>query len=182
MIDEQELAEFDGTQTVRFERLLPGPIERLWSYLADSDKRSQWFAAGVLPTQVGTDFSLHFDHASLSANPEPTPERFKEIAGGLDSHHRLTRFDPPHALGFSWGTPQAGLSEVTFELTEAGDQVRLVLTHRRLSGRDEQFNVAGGWHAHLEVLRQRLNDRLPESFWNMFFEIERAYQRRDPPA
>ena len=36
---------------------------------------------------------------------------------------------------------------VTFELTEAGDQVRLVLTHRRLSGRDEQLNVAGGWHA-----------------------------------
>ena len=28
--------------TVRFERLLPGPIDRVWSYLTKSDKRAQW--------------------------------------------------------------------------------------------------------------------------------------------
>ena len=32
--------------TVRIERLLPGPIGRIWSYLTESDKRSQWLAAG----------------------------------------------------------------------------------------------------------------------------------------
>ena len=26
--------------TVRFERMLPGPIERVWEYLTDSDKRA----------------------------------------------------------------------------------------------------------------------------------------------
>ena len=25
--------------TVRFERILPGPIERVWSYIVESDKR-----------------------------------------------------------------------------------------------------------------------------------------------
>ena len=28
--------------TVRFERLLPGPIERVWEYLTDGDKRATW--------------------------------------------------------------------------------------------------------------------------------------------
>ena len=32
--------------TVRFERLLPGPVERVWSYLTDSEKRGQWLASG----------------------------------------------------------------------------------------------------------------------------------------
>ena len=31
---------------VRFERLLPGPIERVWSYLTDSEKRGKWLASG----------------------------------------------------------------------------------------------------------------------------------------
>ena len=33
--------------TVRLERLLPGPIERVWAYLTESDKRATWFAAGT---------------------------------------------------------------------------------------------------------------------------------------
>jgi uncharacterized protein YndB with AHSA1/START domain len=31
--------------TLRIERLLPGPIERVWQYLTDSDKRATWLAA-----------------------------------------------------------------------------------------------------------------------------------------
>ena len=33
-------------QTVRFERLLPGPIERVWAYLTESEKRRKWLASG----------------------------------------------------------------------------------------------------------------------------------------
>ena len=32
--------------TVRFERLLPGPIERVWQYLTDGDKRAKWLCGG----------------------------------------------------------------------------------------------------------------------------------------
>ena len=32
--------------TVRFERLLPGPIERVWEYLSNGTKRATWFAGG----------------------------------------------------------------------------------------------------------------------------------------
>ena len=32
--------------TIRFERLLPGPVERVWAYLTESKKRATWLAAG----------------------------------------------------------------------------------------------------------------------------------------
>ncbi len=31
---------------IRLERLLPGPIERVWAFLTESDKRARWLAAG----------------------------------------------------------------------------------------------------------------------------------------
>ena len=33
--------------TVKIQRLLPGPIERVWAYLTDGDLRRKWLAAGV---------------------------------------------------------------------------------------------------------------------------------------
>ena len=30
--------------TVKMERLLPGPVERVWAYLTESDKRARWLA------------------------------------------------------------------------------------------------------------------------------------------
>ena len=34
--------------TLTIERLLPGPIERIWSYLTESDMRSKWLASGSM--------------------------------------------------------------------------------------------------------------------------------------
>ena len=39
--------------TVRLERLLPGPIERVWDYLTDSKKRGTWLATGTMDLRVG---------------------------------------------------------------------------------------------------------------------------------
>ena len=33
--------------TLKIQRLLPGPIERIWAYLVESDKRRKWLAAGT---------------------------------------------------------------------------------------------------------------------------------------
>ena len=33
---------------IRFERLLPGPIENVWAYLVESKKRGEWFASGPM--------------------------------------------------------------------------------------------------------------------------------------
>ncbi|MBN3752703.1 SRPBCC family protein [Paraburkholderia sp. Tr-20389] len=171
----ETLGAFEGTQVVRFERLLPGPIERVWAYLTEADKRSQWLASGAMAPQPGGDFIMHFDHSLLSATPEVPPEPYRQYAGGHESLHRLLRVEPPHALAFTWGSIQDNLSEVTFELSEAGDQVKLVLTHCNLSGRAEQLDVGPGWHSHLDVLRERLNGRAPASFWKLFEQVKARY-------
>ena len=38
--------------TLKIQRLLPGPIERCWAYLTESDMRRQWLAAGQLRSSL----------------------------------------------------------------------------------------------------------------------------------
>lgn len=163
--------------TLRFERLLPGPIENVWSWLTDSDKRGQWFASGEMPKQAGEPFTIRFDHVSLSPHKVPTPDRFKPYEGGIDSNHTLTRYEPPHTFAITWGGGDEALSEVCFELFEEGEKVRLVLTHQRLEGPD-QVGTAGGWHTHLAILEAKLAGITPPSFWMLFHGIEQDYQER----
>ena len=35
-----------GEGDIRFERLLPGPIETVWEFLVDGRKRGEWLAQG----------------------------------------------------------------------------------------------------------------------------------------
>ena len=39
--------------TLTIQRLLPGPIERIWAYLTESDLRRQWLAAGEMELKLG---------------------------------------------------------------------------------------------------------------------------------
>ena len=41
--------------TIEIQRLLPGPIERVWAYLTESDLRRRWLAAGEMGLQAGGD-------------------------------------------------------------------------------------------------------------------------------
>ncbi|MBW8859524.1 MAG: ATPase, partial [Caulobacter sp.] len=34
--------------TLKIQRLLPGPVDRVWAYLTQSDLRRQWLAAGQM--------------------------------------------------------------------------------------------------------------------------------------
>jgi uncharacterized protein YndB with AHSA1/START domain len=62
--------------TVRFERLLSGPIERVWSYLTASDKRGAWLSAGSMELRVGGRVEHIFRNSELTANgPRRRPSR-----------------------------------------------------------------------------------------------------------
>ena len=74
---------------VRFERLLPGPIERVWAYLTDPNERATWLAAGPMELRVGGPVELSFHHADLSAEKTP-PERYKKLEGGHTIQGRIT--------------------------------------------------------------------------------------------
>lgn len=161
--------------TIRFERLLPGPIERVWAYLTESEKRGQWLASGEMEPRAGSSFSLHFDNSGLSPQRIPTPERFRRYDAGITTAHQITRFEPPRLLAITWGGGTEEPSEVTFELAEEGEGVRLVLTHRRLPDARSLTNVGAGWHSHLAILADKLSGRTPPSFWTLFGDLEPIY-------
>jgi uncharacterized protein YndB with AHSA1/START domain len=163
--------------TVRFERLLPGPIERVWSYLTESDKRGTWFASGPMELRVGGRVELRFHHADLSPHAEEPPAKYKKYENGVTTHGRITRCEPPRLLSFTWGG-EADESEVTFELTPRGKEVQLILTHRRLADRAAMVSVSSGWHSHLEVLADLLNGRVPGPFWPKVTRFEAEYEKR----
>jgi uncharacterized protein YndB with AHSA1/START domain len=158
---------------IRFERLLPGPIEHVWAYLTEADKRGKWLASGAVEPRVGGRVELHFKHADLSPQKEPVPEKYRQYANGGGFTAEVTRYEPPRRLSHTWTDG----SEVTFELTPRGQEVLLVLTHRRLTP-TEMLSVAGGWHTHLGILVDNLNGRVPQPFWSTHARLEAEYGRR----
>jgi len=164
--------------TVRFERLLPGPLERIWEYLTDSDKRGSWFASGKTELEVGGKTEMHFHNSSLSSQPDiDPPEKYKDMPEEMSFGGTVTRCNPPYLIAYTWDF-EDGQSEVSFELQEKGDKVRLVLTHRRLSSLDEVLSVSGGWHTHLDILEDVLEGREPQAFWKMHAPLDAEYERR----
>lgn len=162
-----------AADTVRFQRVLPGPIERVWAYLTEPEKRGKWLASGPMELRVGGKVELRFLHASLSPRVEPTPERFKQFDGGCSLFGQVTRCEPPQLLSFTWGAD----GEVTFELSPRGQDVVLVLTHRRLA-RTQFVSVASGWHTHLGILEDHLQGAEPRPFWSSHARMEAEYTTR----
>jgi len=156
--------------TLRFERLLDAPLEKVWQYLVDPALRARWFMGGPTELRVGGSIGMTMDHDRLSDREVPMPEKYQPYAGHSWSE-RITRYEPPHVLGFSWDNGAAG--EVTFELSESGaGKTRLVLTHTGLRGRDDALNFGGGWHSHLAVLEKRINGEGVDDFWALHAQAE----------
>lgn len=167
--------------TVRFRRILPGPIERVWAFLTEPEKRATWFAGGPMDLRAGGTARLHFRHADLSPGEE-APERYRQAQEGIDFDCRITRCEAPRLLAMEWpGDADEPPSEVTFELTPDGDRVVLDLVHRRL-GPVGLRNVAGGWHLHLAMLAARLEGVAPPPFWATHARLEAEYAARLGPA
>jgi uncharacterized protein YndB with AHSA1/START domain len=169
-----------GPRDVRFERLLPGPIERVWTYLTDPDLRARWLAGGSMDQKAGGRVELKFRHAELSPDETPPePHRNMHETGHVQVGEVLA-CEPPRLLTITWGGSGEGPSEVTFELTPQGDEVLLTLTHRRLADRAEMLNVAGGWHTHLGILEDRLAGRAARPFWATWQGLVAGYDQRLP--
>ena len=160
--------------TVRLERLLPGPIERVWAYLTESDKRATWFASGPFELRVGGKADLHFDHANISSEKRP-PDEYKEMQ--CDFPGKITRVEPPRLLSYTFAAAGPE-SEVTFELEPHGKDVLLVITHVRIADRKTMVNVAGGWDAHVGILADRLNGVEPRPFWTTHAKLKREYEAK----
>lgn len=173
-----EYGELLSPNTVRFERLLPGPIERVWSYIVDGDKRAQWLCGGDTDAQVGGRIELRFHNATISDEPDdPPPEKYaamneKTLYGGT-----ITRYEAPSVFAHTWENEETA-SEVCYELFEAGEQVRLVLTHSRLDTPEALAGACGGWHTHFGILADILAGRDRRAFWKTHTALEAEYEKR----
>jgi len=96
--------------TVRFERLLPGPVERVWAYLVESKKRATWLAAGEFDLRLGGRIELLFENDKLSDDTPPAGAQ----AGGVRAFAgTITRLDPLRLLGHTWNWDGKVLGMVT---------------------------------------------------------------------
>ena len=162
--------------TVRLEHLLPGPIERVWEHLTDSEKRGKWLASGYMDLRPGGPVELKFHHADLSSE-KATPERYKEQEGGI-FNGTITGCEPPRLLSYTWGDDDGESSEVIFELKPEGDEVLLVVTHRHLPSHQAIISVVSGWDTHLGILEDILKGIEPRPFWTTQANLEQEYVTR----
>lgn len=130
----------DREAAVRFERLLPGPIERVWAHLTESQYLAGWLGGGTVEPRAGG--AVNF----------------------MDGHIRgvVTQWQPPRLLILTWNVFSPGETQsqypesyVAFRLTPEGDQVRLTLTHRPINAAFEGRTLMG-WHTLLELLGAQL--------------------------
>jgi uncharacterized protein YndB with AHSA1/START domain len=142
----------DGRPTLRFERRLAHPIERVWTAITDPDELKHWFPANVEgERKSGGELRFTFEDHDIEAT-----------AG------RIVEFEAPRLFAYSWGD-----SMLRFELSPDGDGCRLIFTH--LLGGDEPWGDAvsaprhaAGWDGCLRQLDAWLGGRteeLPEDFW-----------------
>jgi uncharacterized protein YndB with AHSA1/START domain len=166
-------AQFPAPGELRLTRLLPGPIERVWAYLTDPEKRARWFAAGVVEPKTGGKAEFVMHHAKIAPGETP-PARYKHVHDqGVTFDGRVLRYEPPRVLAYTFGGED---SDVTFELTPQGNQVLLVLTHRtRGEDRPELTNYASGWHTHFSLLIALLEERPQPPFWATHARLKAEY-------
>jgi len=157
--------------TLRIERLLPGPVERVWAYLTESDLRRRWLAAGEMETRVGAPFEFVWRNDELTDPPGRRPDGF---SGEQRMESRITECDPFRRLAFTWGASGG----VTIALEPRGREVLLTLIHRRLPDPPMLLNVAAGWHTHLDLLAARIVETEPAPFWDSFARLKADYARR----
>lgn len=162
--------------TLRFERLLPGPIERVWNYLVDPELRATWFCGGPFDLKPGGKAVFAFDHRNIT--DEKPPEKYKDHGAEIEFTGTILKAEPPHRLIFNWPEGEGEPTVVEIALTAEGDKVRLTLTHSKIPTTDYMVNVSGGWHLHFDLLEALLSGAPRTPFWSAILDLEKEYAKR----
>ena len=165
--------EYIDAQTVRFERVLPAPIDRVWEFLTKAELLASWIADGDIVERVGAKIYLDQD-------TDRVPFRMK----GAKIEGTVLRVERPRLLEYSWVVEHVGKkleSVVTFELAPQGDsKTRLAITHRPIL--EGFFALTGsGWHTHLDTLTARLKGDEPAPLMQRFQAVLPRYRELAKP-
>jgi len=156
--------------TIRLERMLDAPVDKVWRYLTEAELRGQWFMGGT-DARAGGQFELINDHDNLSDDDVPYPANYAEFKGKR-WNETVLRFDPPRLLETTFGGGANG--NVTYELHPAGERTRLVLTHSGSQSPVGAQDFGSGWNSHLTVLQEKLAGRSVRDFWALHAKSREA--------
>jgi uncharacterized protein YndB with AHSA1/START domain len=144
------IEEVDGGYTLRFERRLAHPVEKVWDAITRPERITEWFGEGEVELDLveGGAFRIR------TTGPPELVEAIIAEAGdaALVSHDTVLRVDPPSLFEHTFGSDPGSIAR--WELRPDGDGTLLTLTHTEPPG----FEIAnaprdlGGWHTVLDRL------------------------------
>jgi uncharacterized protein YndB with AHSA1/START domain len=166
--------ELTAPDTIRLERVLDAPVEKVWRYLTRAELRSQWFMGGTDAGPKG-EFDLVVDHDKLSEDKNVAyPEGYAQFKGTVWTE-KVIRFEPPRLLETTFQSGKNGT--VTYELFPEGEKTRLVLTHSGIVSPVGAQDFGSGWNSHLTVLAERLAGRSVKDFWALHAQSREAVRQ-----
>jgi uncharacterized protein YndB with AHSA1/START domain len=121
---------------IRFERILPAPPDKAWTFLTEPARIAEWYGEGVI---------------------EPREGGKVELMGG---HIRgvVTGWRPGEFFAHTWNVFAPGetrsawpVTYLEFALKPDGGTSKLILTHRPIPA-PVQPQTAMGWHTYLDML------------------------------
>ena len=145
----------DDRVDLRFERFYPRAIEKVWSALTDPVRLNDWMGAALVEPREGGRYELMLD------GPNP-------MIG------RITKWDPPHTLAFSWSNDHAPDSSARYALSRSGEGTRLIFTQNGVPHQHRALMLPG-WHFFFERLEGQLNEEAVRRSIHGWRELQTIY-------
>jgi uncharacterized protein YndB with AHSA1/START domain len=159
--------------TLRFERRLAHPPEKVWRALTDNAELVHWFPAQIRGArQQGAKLRFVFQEEGgpvldneMTAVRTAGQEAYQGSEGEAAMVGEMTVYDPPRTLEYTWND-----EILRWELQPRDGYTLLLFTHtfeeEAKSARD-----ASGWEVCLDSLERRLAGLPPETFTMEHFNV-----------